>query len=181
MISFQQHQLPYPEGAMKGPAGVVRHRPAVDLFRQTAGNAQVRIADQVHRRTTRGPDEIVDRSQFLRQLPEWRGVLYPEINGVRRKPTVIVKHQVKTLMTAADSLYPAYKGLFHRFACLECRHGDMRLVPDIDPQTIVLEELLLLVQQLIVQIAVRIDDQKVLDPPVPFLSCPGSRPRSEGK
>src|SRR3984885_5695273 len=140
MIPFQERQFSHPEMAVKGLPGIIRHRPAVDLFRQASGNTQKGGADQGHRRTTRGPDKIVDRPQFLNQLPERRRILYPEVNGMRRKTAVIVEHQVKALMTAADALYPAYEGVFHRFAGLKGGHGDMRLVTDIDPQTIVQKE-----------------------------------------
>src|ERR1700755_364343 len=104
---------------MKSPPGIVRHGPVVYLFRQTAGNTQVRPVDKINRRTARRADKIIDRPQLLHQLPEWLGVQHTQVNGMRRKPAVIVERYFKTLMPVADTLYPADQRVFHHLPGLK--------------------------------------------------------------
>lgn len=168
MLSLQQDQFIHSEGPMECLPGIVGHGLVIYLLRQAAGNTQVRPADEIDRRAARRPDKVIDGPQLLHQLPERLGIQYPQIDGMWRKAAVIVEGYLKTPVAMTDPLYPADQGLFHHFPGLKGSHGDVGFVADSGRQAVFGGELLLLIEQFIMQVSRRIDDEQVFHPPLPL-------------
>lgn len=169
MCPLQEDQFIHPETVVESLAGIIRHSFVVYLLCQAAGNAQEGSGNEVCWGTARGSDEFIDRPQLLHQLSERVRVLYAEINGMGGKAAVIVECELKAIITVANALYPADKGVFHDLSCLKRRDGDMRFIAYRHLQPIVSGELLLFVPQFLLKVAVRINDEQVFGPSFPPL------------